>query len=103
MSTYLVAFIISDLTQLQSPDRMIKIWARREYLIQTDYAAKIAPSILHYFEDYFRFVIFLKKLYWDNPHFFSKSTQFPLPKIDIVAVPEFGFSAMENWGLITFR
>ena len=29
--------------------------------------------------------------------------QFRLPKIDIVAVPDFGFNAMENWGLITFR
>lgn len=29
--------------------------------------------------------------------------RFDLPKIDMVAVPEFGFSAMENWGLITFR
>lgn len=28
---------------------------------------------------------------------------FKLPKIDMVAVPDFGFSAMENWGLITFR
>lgn len=28
---------------------------------------------------------------------------FNLPKIDMVAVPDFGFSAMENWGLITFR
>ncbi|KAL1506799.1 hypothetical protein ABEB36_006093 [Hypothenemus hampei] len=84
MSTYLVSFIISELVQLQSPDSLIKIWARREYLTQTDYAGKIAPDILSYFENYFR-------------------TEFPLKKIDIVAVPEFGFSAMENWGLITFR
>lgn len=28
---------------------------------------------------------------------------FKLPKIDMVAVPDFGYSAMENWGLITFR
>ncbi|ERL90492.1 hypothetical protein D910_07840, partial [Dendroctonus ponderosae] len=84
MSTYLVAFIISELTQLQSTDDLIKIWARREFLTQTDYAGKVAPSILRYFENYFR-------------------ADFPLKKIDIVAIPEFGFSAMENWGLLTFR
>ncbi|XP_030759010.1 aminopeptidase N-like isoform X1 [Sitophilus oryzae] len=84
MPTYLVAFVMSDLISMQSSDRNIKVWARKEYLSQTNYAANIAPTILRYFEDYF-------------------SIRFPLPKIDIVALPEFGFGAMENWGLITFR
>ncbi|KAJ8921422.1 hypothetical protein NQ315_003040 [Exocentrus adspersus] len=84
MSTYLVAFIISNLKSLSSNNSHIKVWAREEFLGHTRYASEIAPKILHYFENYF-------------------GLTFPLPKMDIVAVPEFGFSAMENWGLITFR
>lgn len=85
MSTYLVAFIVSNLKPLSVYNNsLIKIWAREEFLPYTRYASEIAPQILEYFEKYF-------------------GIPYPLPKMDIVAVPEFGFSAMENWGLITFR
>jgi len=60
------------------------VWSRPFALHQTIYAAKIGPRILHYLETYF-------------------NIPFPLPKQDMVALPDFGFSAMENWGLITFR
>ncbi|XP_025830686.1 puromycin-sensitive aminopeptidase-like protein isoform X1 [Agrilus planipennis] len=86
MSSYLVAFVVSDLQpfRFNSSEKLFTIWSRRDALEQTRLAMDIGPRILSYFERYF-------------------GIDYPLPKIDMVAVPDFGFNAMENWGLITFR
>lgn len=84
MSTYLVAFMVHDFKNNSGTDPLMKFWAREELVSQTKYASEIVPKLLHFFEKYF-------------------DINFPLKKIDLVAVPNFGFSGMENWGLITFR
>lgn len=86
MSTYLVAFIVSDLQpyRVRKSDTLFTVWSRREAINQTFFASELGPKLLSYFETYF-------------------DIKFPLPKVDLVAVPDFGFNAMENWGLITFR
>jgi len=82
MSTYLVAFIVSDLDKLE--DGNFRVWARHDAINQSRYSLSIGPKILRYFEDYFKI-------------------KFPLPKMDMIALPDFSAGAMENWGLITYR
>ncbi|XP_050542648.1 aminopeptidase N-like isoform X2 [Daktulosphaira vitifoliae] len=82
MSTYLVAFVISDFEYLSS--ETFRVWARSEVLQHTNYAREIGPKILRFYEDFF-------------------SIPYPLKKIDLIALPDFGGGAMENWGLVTFR
>ncbi|XP_022181225.1 aminopeptidase N-like isoform X1 [Myzus persicae] len=82
MSTYLVAFIISDFEYLSS--ETFRVWARSDVLSHTHYARDIGPSILKFYEEFF-------------------SIPYPLKKTDLVALPDFAAGAMENWGLVTFR
>lgn len=89
MSTYLVAYSINDFAFKESPVEsdssvVFRIWARRDAINQVDYAKSIGPKVLKFYEDYF-------------------DIKFPLPKIDMIAIPDFSAGAMENWGLITYR
>ena len=86
MSTYLLAFLVSDFSfrQSDSTEVTFRIWARSDLYDQTSYAAEIGPEILAFYEDYF-------------------SIPFPLPKQDMAAIPDMSFGGMENWGLVTYR
>uniref|UniRef100_A0AAG5D4Y5 Aminopeptidase n=1 Tax=Anopheles atroparvus TaxID=41427 RepID=A0AAG5D4Y5_ANOAO len=89
MSTYLVAYSVNDFEYReamtkQPGDVLFKIWARRDAIDQVDYARDIGPRVTRFYEEYF-------------------NQKFPLPKIDMIAIPDFASGAMENWGLITYR
>ncbi|XP_074533301.1 aminopeptidase N-like [Halichoeres trimaculatus] len=88
MSTYLLAFIVSDFTSIsQTIDNvLIRIFARKPAIDagQGDYALNKTGPILKFFEDYY-------------------NSTYPLPKSDQIALPDFNAGAMENWGLITYR
>ncbi|XP_059096600.1 puromycin-sensitive aminopeptidase-like protein [Tigriopus californicus] len=88
MSTYLLAFLITDMEFIESDSALgripFRIWTQRDYLPQTDYAAEIGPRILTHYESIF-------------------GIDFPLPKQDMAAIPDLSFGGMENWGLVTYR
>ena len=88
MSTYLLAFVVSDFEYSEgnktSNNVTFRIWSRESALEQTKYATSIGPKVLEYYEKYF-------------------NIEYPLPKQDMIAIPDFSAGAMENWGLITYR
>ncbi|XP_030623158.1 aminopeptidase N-like [Chanos chanos] len=88
MSTYLLAFIVSDFGHIQSnaDGLLIRIFARKAAIDagQGEYALNKTGPILKFFEEYY-------------------NAAYPLPKSDQIALPDFNAGAMENWGLITYR
>lgn len=87
MSTYLVAFIVSDflsVTKTTQHGVKISVYAVPEKIDQTAFALDAAVKLLDFYDDYF-----------DIPY--------PLPKQDLAAIPDFQSGAMENWGLTTYR
>ncbi|KAG1678936.1 Aminopeptidase N [Nymphon striatum] len=103
MSTYLLAFVVSDFVQLKSPSQEIdfRVWARKDVIDQARYSLDIGPKMLKYYENYFNITYPLPKI---------DSLLVPISQvltsyifIDMFAAPEFAAGAMENWGLIIYR
>ncbi|KAL3885524.1 hypothetical protein ACJMK2_025576 [Sinanodonta woodiana] len=87
MSTYLMAFIICDFeNRIKITEHGIQYgaWAQEKYIDQVDLALDIGTKVITNYEKYF-------------------DIRFPLPKQDMIAIPDFAAGAMENWGLITYR
>jgi aminopeptidase N len=83
MSTYLVAFVISELDSLPGENNFT-VWSRPSTINQANYALEIGTAALDLFNETFQ-------------------QEYELPKMDMVAIPDFAAGAMENWGLVTYR
>uniref|UniRef100_A0A8C9TAW6 Aminopeptidase n=1 Tax=Scleropages formosus TaxID=113540 RepID=A0A8C9TAW6_SCLFO len=87
MSTYLVAFVVCDFRSVSgrtSTGIDVSVYAIPEKWHQTHYALEAAIKLLEFYEKYF-------------------NIYYPLPKQDLIAIPDFQSGAMENWGLTTYR
>ncbi|XP_043581550.1 glutamyl aminopeptidase-like [Bombus pyrosoma] len=91
MSTYFVAFLVSDFECLGSNMDLLNgskipvaVCVRPMFKQKAVFALNVTIKAMKYYLEMFQI-------------------DYPLPKIDLVAIPDFSAGAMENWGLITFR
>ncbi|XP_043289822.1 uncharacterized protein [Venturia canescens] len=84
MSSYLVAFVVSDFELLTNDAANFTIWARPEAVQYGAYALEVGQKVLSFMEQF-------------------TGIDYPIKKMDLVAIPDFQAGAMENWGLVTFR
>nr|VZI48552.1 unnamed protein product [Spirometra erinaceieuropaei] len=87
MSTYLVAMVIGHFDHSSVEDSngvKIRVFTPVGKAHYGYHALRMAKSALPFYADLF-------------------GTKFPLPKLDLIAIPDFSMGAMENWGLITYR
>jgi aminopeptidase N len=87
MSIYLLAFVFGEMefTETKTKDDVqVRAYSVISKAGLTEHALQVAARGVEFFSDYFK-------------------VAYPLPKLDVVALPDFAVGAMENWGLITFR
>ncbi len=86
MSTYLLYIGVGEFEFIEDKlnDTLIRVATIPGKSKEGKFALDLAKKFLKYFQDYSRI-------------------PYPLPKLDLIAIPDFNAGAMENWGAITFR
>ncbi|MGB9002200.1 MAG: M1 family metallopeptidase [Nitrosotalea sp.] len=86
MSTYLLYLAVGEFEFLQGKlgKTLVRIVTTQGKKEQGKMALVFTKQFLSYFQKYFKI-------------------SYPLPKLDMIAIPDFASGAMENWGAITFR
>lgn len=87
MSTYLLAFIVGDFEFIEAKTKdnvLVRVFVTPGKKHQAKFALDTAVKILEFYNKYF-----------DIPY--------PLPVLDLIAIPDFSHGAMENWGAVTYR
>ena len=86
MSSYLLYLGVGkyDIVEGKYNNTILRVITTPGKGVYANLALKYAKLFLGFYEEYF-------------------GINFPLPKIDFIAVPDFAVGGMENWGAITFR
>jgi aminopeptidase N len=88
MSTYLVNFVYGDMHSRETKTKdgvQVRVWATKAHSpASLDFGLDAAKRTIEFFNEYY-------------------GVPYPLPKCDLIALPDFSAAAMENWGAITFR
>jgi len=87
MSTYLLAFIVGEFEWLEGKTKegtLVRVFTTPGKKEQGRFALNCAIKTLEFYNAYF-----------DIPY--------PLPVLDLIAIPDFTSGAMENWGAVTYR
>ena len=85
MSTYLVFFGVGDfMIEQDTQDPRVRTVTLPGMQAFARYSMEFGRKALAYCEEFY-------------------GIDYPLPKLDLIAVPDFAFGAMENWGAVTFR
>ncbi|VVU94544.1 Peptidase family M1 domain [seawater metagenome] len=91
MSTYLLAFYVGKVDYVEKIEKLesgkeilVKVYTPIGQKEQGVFALDLCGKVLKYFSEFFKI-------------------DYPLNKMDMIAIPDFAAGAMENWGLITYR
>ncbi|XP_049361038.1 aminopeptidase M1 [Solanum verrucosum] len=87
MSTYLVAIVVGlfDYVEDHTSDGIpVRVYCQVGKANQGNFALHVAVKTLPLFKEYF-------------------AAPYSLPKLDMIAIPDFAAGAMENYGLVTYR
>ncbi len=87
MSSYLVAFIVGHFEHIEKKTARgvtVRVFATPGKKHQSVFALDVAVKCIDFYEKYF-------------------GITYPLPLMDLIAIPDFAAGAMENWGAVTYR
>lgn len=83
MSTYLLAFIVSEFTARENVRKTFQVYSRPKAYTQTEYSFDVGQKLLEKFDELFDY----------------KYSSVPeMKKMSMAALPDFSAGAMENWG-----